>query len=171
MIGALFVLCVLMRLARFNVELDEDDSHDFFSGLPSPAAAGTVASFPLAMRGLIDLAGDTEAAGSATATWLVPAMKIALPLVTFAVACLMVSRVRYPHLFNQLFRGRRNRKHVIQLVFAAAAVYVVGEMAIPLIFCFFAFAAPIRAGWTEFVQPWFSRSELREPPADGSQGG
>lgn len=166
-IAALFVLCVLMRLARFNVETDEDDSHDFFSGLPSPAAAGTVASFPIAMRGLIELAGDTQAAGSASAAWLVTAMKIILPLVTFTVACLMVSRVRYPHLFNQLFRGKRNRKHVIQLVFAMVAIYVVREMAIPLIFCFFAFAAPLRAGWTEFILPWFHRPELKEPPAEG----
>ena len=35
-IGALFTLCVLIRLARFNVETTEDDPHDGFEGLPTP---------------------------------------------------------------------------------------------------------------------------------------
>ena len=43
-IAALYVACAVLRLARFNVETDEDDAHDSFSGLPSPAAAGTVRS-------------------------------------------------------------------------------------------------------------------------------
>src|SRR6056297_1422394 len=41
-VGALFTLCVLIRLARFNVETGEDDTHETFEGLPSPAAAGTL---------------------------------------------------------------------------------------------------------------------------------
>jgi CDP-diacylglycerol--serine O-phosphatidyltransferase len=86
-------------------------------------------------------------------------MKFALPLITLAVACLMVSRIRYPHVFNQLFRGRRNRQHVIQLVFTMAAIYVVREMAVPLIFCFFAFAAPVRALWSEFSRKAFQKVE------------
>ena len=52
MIAALFALCAVLRLARFNVETDEDDSHNYFSGLPSPAAAATVASFPIALKEL-----------------------------------------------------------------------------------------------------------------------
>jgi len=169
-IAALFVLCVLLRLARFNVETEEDDSHDIFSGLPSPAAAGTVASFPIAMRGLMKLAGEPEATTSGMTTWLIPTMMLALPLVTLAVACLMVSRVRYPHVFNQLFRGRRNRQHLIQLVFTLVAVYVVREMAIPLIFCYFAFAAPIRGAWTEIVQPWFLGRSRTQPSGTSSAG-
>jgi CDP-diacylglycerol--serine O-phosphatidyltransferase len=152
-IAALFVVCVVLRLARFNVETDEDDSHEEFSGLPSPAAAGTVASFPLAMYGLRNLAADSDAMGQQVAAWLIPAIKIALPLITLAVACLMVSRVRYPHIFNQLFRGRRNRQHLIQLVFAAAVISQVHEMAVPLIFCYFAFASPLRAAWRRAHRP------------------
>ncbi len=34
-IGVVFALCVLIRLARFNVETEENDSHDKFDGLPS----------------------------------------------------------------------------------------------------------------------------------------
>lgn len=168
-IAVLFVVCVLLRLARFNVETEEEDTHDEFSGLPSPAAAGTVASFPIAMHGLRDLADGTEMMSQNVAHWLVPTIKIALPLITLAVACLMVSRVRYPHIFNQLFRGKRPRQHLIQLVFTAAVVFLVKEMAVPLIFCYFAFAAPLRAGWKEATAGRFGRSATihKTPPPSG----
>jgi CDP-diacylglycerol--serine O-phosphatidyltransferase len=152
MIGVLFVICALLRLARFNVETEEDDSHEYFSGLPSPAAAGTVAAFPIAMHGLKDLMAPTaDATLHTVAEWLILTVKISLPLITLAVACLMVSRVRYAHVFNQLFLGHRNRQHLIQLVFTMAVVFVVKEMVVPLIFCYFAFAAPLRALWKEVV--------------------
>lgn len=157
-IAVLFVVCVLLRLARFNVETDDDDSHDYFSGLPSPAAAGTVASFPIAIRGLADVSSAKNAISPEFAAWLVPAMKLSLPVITLVVACLMVSRIRYSHVFNQLFRGKKNRQHVIQLVFAAAAVFLVRELALPLVFCYFAFASPLRAAWTEFGRPLMHRT-------------
>ncbi|MBA3312705.1 MAG: phosphatidylcholine/phosphatidylserine synthase [Planctomycetaceae bacterium] len=146
-IAVLFVVCAILRLARFNVETDDEDSHDHFSGLPSPAAAGTVASFPLAIGDLIDLAGRTGSKGQPIAAFLVPTVQIALPLITLAVACLMVSRIRYVHLFNQLFSGRRSRRHLIQLVFGGAVVFLLKELAVPVLFCYFAFASPLRAAW------------------------
>lgn len=158
-IAVLFVLCAILRLARFNVETDEDDSHDAFSGLPSPAAAGTVASFPLAIGDLLSLAGEVGARGR-VAAFLVPAVQVALPLITLAVACLMVSRIRYAHLFNQLFSGRRSRRHLIQVVFGAAAVFLLREMAVPVLFCYFAFTSPLRAAWD-------SRHRLGKPRVGG----
>ncbi|MCA9015599.1 MAG: CDP-diacylglycerol--serine O-phosphatidyltransferase, partial [Planctomycetaceae bacterium] len=151
-IDLLFAVCTILRLARFNVETDEDDSHEGFSGLPSPAAAGTVASFPIAMRGLYKLA-DTEPDSftQSLAQWLIPAVEMALPLITLAVAALMVSRIQYAHVFNQLFTGQRSRRHVIQLVFSMALIFLVRELAIPVLFCYFAFSAPIRAFWEEVI--------------------
>jgi CDP-diacylglycerol--serine O-phosphatidyltransferase len=158
-IATLFVVCVLLRLARFNVETDEEDSHEGFSGLPSPAAAGTVAAFPIAMHGPVDLmAGDSVQIANATDAWLIPTVVTILPLVTLAVACLMVSRIRYAHVFNQLFKGRRSRQHVIQIVFTAALIVVVKELAVPVIFCYFAFASPLRAGWQELAARWRQKS-------------
>jgi CDP-diacylglycerol--serine O-phosphatidyltransferase len=63
----------------------------------------------------------------------------------------MVSRLRYSHVFNQWFRGQKNRQHVIVMMFSFAAIYMVRELAVPLIFCAFAFAAPLRALWLETV--------------------
>lgn len=151
-IAALFAVCAILRLARFNVETDDDDSHEFFSGLPSPAAAGAVASFPIAMYGIKKM---TELTNPEFVVILADFMKSriddVLPAVTLAVACLMVSRVRYNHVFNQLL-GKRSRGHVIQLVFTVAIVFIVREMAMPLIFCYFAFASPLRALWQGAVR-------------------
>ncbi|VAX42776.1 CDP-diacylglycerol--serine O-phosphatidyltransferase [hydrothermal vent metagenome] len=146
-IAVLFALCALLRLARFNVETDEEDSHEGFSGLPSPAAAGAVASFPIAMGGLYEMASNTDATGQKIAAWLIPVVITLLPLITLGVAMLMVSRISYTHVFSQLLQGNRSRKHFIQLVFTLAVVFVVQEMAVPLIFCYFAFAAPIIRLW------------------------
>ena len=146
-IAVLFVVCAILRLARFNIETDDEDTHDHFSGLPSPAAAGTVASFPLAIGDLVSLAGTVGAQGQPLAEFLVPAFQILLPLITLAVACLMVSRIRYVHVFNQWFTGRRSRRHVIQIVFGLAAIFLLREMAVPVLFCYFAFASPLRAAW------------------------
>lgn len=163
-IAALFAVCVLLRLARFNVETGEEDSHEEFSGLPSPAAAGTVASFPIALHGLRSLASETETFSHQLAVWLAPFIRISLPIVTLAVACLMVSRIRYPHVFNQLFRGRKPRQHLIQIVFTAAIVFVVKEMAVPLIFCYFAFSAPLKALWHELTAGRLRRGRVPKQP-------
>lgn len=151
-IALLFAVCTILRLARFNVETDEDDSHEGFSGLPSPAAAGAVAAFPIAMRGLYKLLDtEPESFTQSLAEWLIPAVEWSLPVITFALAVLMVSRVHYPHVFNQLFTGQRSRRHVIQLVFSMALIFLVQELAIPVLFCYFAFSSPIRAFWEEVV--------------------
>jgi CDP-diacylglycerol--serine O-phosphatidyltransferase len=151
MIAVLFVLCAILRLARFNVETDEEDSHDYFSGLPSPAAAGVVASFPIGMWGLKDLmaASGTGEVSTTIGDWVLPAIKVLLPLITLAVAVLMVSRFRYVHAFNHLFRGQKSRRHVIQLVVTAVIILTAHELALPVIFCYFAFSAPVAWLWGE----------------------
>jgi CDP-diacylglycerol---serine O-phosphatidyltransferase len=145
-IGAVFVICVLLRLARFNVETEEDDSHEFFSGLPSPAGAGVLASFPIFVWGLRQLASETDIAGHAFSQHVLAALKTLLPLATIVVAFLMVSRVRYPHFFNQLF-GRRTRKHMIYLLATVAVIVVVPGAALLVLFGYFAFGAPVQAAY------------------------
>src|SRR6476619_3230651 len=47
LIAAAFAACAALRLARFNVESGEEDDHMHFSGLPSPAAAASIAGFAI----------------------------------------------------------------------------------------------------------------------------
>jgi CDP-diacylglycerol--serine O-phosphatidyltransferase len=154
MIAVLYVACAILRLARFNVETDDEDTHEYFSGLPSPAAAGTVASFMIALPELESLAGPLpEDAGRFdlfvhdVAAAVLPALQFVLPVVALACACLMVSRVRYSHVFNQWFRGRRSYRHILRVILGLAIAVMFKELAVPLVFVLFSFEAPIRSGW------------------------
>ncbi|MBW3596471.1 MAG: CDP-diacylglycerol--serine O-phosphatidyltransferase [Planctomycetes bacterium] len=145
-LAVLFVLCALLRLARFNVETSDDDSHTSFIGLPSPAAAGAVASFAIAWPGFVRLTEDhmperVQEIGS----WLITATSLSLPVLAVVLGCLMVSRIRYPHVFNIVFRGQSSFPYLIKLVFAMVAVFAFHELAAPLIFLFFVLESPLRA--------------------------
>lgn len=168
-IAVLFVLCAVLRLARFNVETGEEDSHASFKGLPSPAAAGTVAAFAVAMPGLTQLTDPTVSETSRQiATWLTSAVSVGLPLLTLGMACLMVTRIPYPHFSNQWLRGRRNFQHLLQLVFATVAIFAVHELAVPLLFCWFVLASPMRTLWAKTVVRYLLKSPRDRPEYGGS---
>ncbi len=175
-IAGLYVVCAVLRLARFNVETDDEDTHDAFSGLPSPAAAGTIASCMIAYPELVYRANMLVAEGDwwngvlkAAAIGMIPLTKFALPIVTLCVACLMVSRIRYAHVFNRLFREKQSFPHLLLLVLGIAVCVVIQELAIPLLFAGFALGGPIRLlsnsmGWT-VATPVGTTSAKNEPPA------
>jgi CDP-diacylglycerol--serine O-phosphatidyltransferase len=169
-IGCLFALCALLRLARFNVETDEEDSHTFFSGLPSPAAAATIASFPIALMGLRSRAlASPDGAWRTLAEWLIPMTYLLLPAITLSVAVLMVSRFRYAHFFNQLFHRHRSRLRLIQIILTLAIVFVLRE-AMPLIFCYFAFTPPAQSAWRELMGRATRKRPANEGPARSESG-
>jgi CDP-diacylglycerol--serine O-phosphatidyltransferase len=172
-IGVLFALCVLIRLARFNVETEEDDSHEGFDGLPSPAAAGTIAAFAIAMHELSTYipekvagtpSGDAAAMGSALATettsdltfgnvaWLAEqtlnGFHYFIPALALALAFLMVSRFQYPHILQQLIRGRRAPHQIGQALFVLIGAFLLHALVLPVAFCYYAFRAPVQAMWT-----------------------
>ena len=162
-IAVLYVLCAVLRLARFNVETGDEDFHDSFSGLPSPAAAGTVAAVVVGIPGLEQLTQPSASPMAQTiGGWLTSATAVGMPLLTLALACLMVSRIRYPHVVNQLFSGRRNFSHLVQLIFAGVAIFLVHELAVPLILIYFVLASPVRALWAEVVSGRLHKS-VRQP--------
>ena len=144
-IGVLFALCVLLRLARFNAEMKEDDAHDGFDGLPSPAAAGTIASFAIAVPHF------TTLQSAENAEWIQQVAKFSLqashyfmPLLAVMLAYLMVSRFHYPHVFQSLLSGRRTTHQIGHAIFAIVGLVVLHELILPLAFCYFAFAPPTR---------------------------
>lgn len=105
-IGALYVACAAMRLARFNVTNEHGEQHHrSFQGLPSPAAGLAVVSLILLHS---ELASDGFDRFASIVAYIVPAM-------VFCCALLMVSEIRYPHLMNTVFKGR---KSIWTLVFA-----------------------------------------------------
>lgn len=149
-IAALYVACTVLRLARFNVEVETEAAgpKGSFRGLPSPAAAGTVASFPVMVYGLGHLATPGHhPAWDVVAAWLKAGTEWVLPAVALAAACLMVSRIPYAHLARHTLRGRRTGPHVIKLVFAGAVILVMPEVSALLLCCWYTFAPPVAVGW------------------------
>jgi len=142
-IAATFAACAALRLARFNVETSDEDEHLYFSGLPSPAAAGTIAGFAVVFYTLVDPVEGVP--GHATKVHSV--LQTVLPIFAVLVALLMVSRIRYPHVMNQVFRGHRSFSHIVKLVFAVLAVMLIRGYALPLMFCVFALSGPVRYAW------------------------
>lgn len=146
-IGVLYALCVLIRLARFNIETDEDDTHDGFDGLPSPAAAGTLAALAIAMPELTQYADPQlyRPDINSVAKVAILASQYMLPILALMLAYLMVSRFRYPHLFQRLIRGRKAPHQIGQLIFVIIGVAVLHWLAIPIAFLIYAFSSPIQS--------------------------
>jgi CDP-diacylglycerol--serine O-phosphatidyltransferase len=104
-LGLVYVVGAALRLARYNVESTRIDPAGanhvtmVFRGLPSPAAAGVVASLVLLRYEYQLLSLD----------W---AVLVAPPL----LGLLMTSRLPYPHLLNRFLDGRRPMSTVMFLV-------------------------------------------------------
>ncbi len=152
-IGVIFALCVLIRLARFNAETGEDDKHEGFDGLPSPAAAGTIASFTIAMPHVEYLTHESETAWiRQVAEFTLGTCVYLLPVLAILLAYLMVSRLSYPHVVQQWIRGRRSPNQIGQAMFAVGGAIVLKEIALPLLFCWYAFVPAVQQ-WRRIFEP------------------
>ncbi len=148
-IAAAFAACAALRLARFNVETSDEDDHLTFSGLPAPAAAAAIAGFAIMFHTLRHAQKPLIFAQYAKEIeW---AMQTILPFFAVLVALLMVSRIPYPHVVNQIFRGQRTFGHVVGVVFALVAVMVVRGYSVPVICCGFALLGPARVCWDKVM--------------------
>jgi CDP-diacylglycerol--serine O-phosphatidyltransferase len=118
-IGAIYMCCAIVRLARFNVSNEHgEQAHFSFLGLPSPGAAGVVAALVLLQQALYGdyverhlavtaRGADPKEDGLLTVLyWPTTVVYWALPALTLLVGLLMVSTIRYPHLVNRYLRGR-----------------------------------------------------------------
>lgn len=151
-IAVLYMLCAVLRLARFNVMHNDAQWRGAFCGLPSPAAAVTVASLVIVGPGLMKW---TKPEGE----FLLRLASYSLPIVTFFVACLMVSRFRYPKL-SEMFRGRQSYRQLVNLIFLLVAIFAFHELAVPLAMLYFVAGAPFKALWIRFI--------LRQPAIEAS---
>lgn len=109
-IAFIYVACTLLRLARFNVLAQQAESHGvsrYFSGLPSPLAAGGVVSVVLAHLSITD-----QMATPATYSVIILAVLLGV---------LMVSNIPYRTFKDVNFRGRAGVISVALLVLAIVA--------------------------------------------------
>lgn len=145
-IGVLYALCVLVRLARFNVDTDEDDTHEGFEGLPSPAAAGTVAAFAIGMPEIAGYADPLMYGESINRLGraAIIVSQYFMPILALGLAYLMVSRFPYPHLFVRLIKGRRPPHQIGQAMFVAFVMLLLYWVLMPAAFLAYALSSPIR---------------------------
>jgi CDP-diacylglycerol--serine O-phosphatidyltransferase len=143
-IAALFVCCAALRLARFNVESDEEDDHMTFAGLPTPAAAAAIASFAILSYTLRNEVSVVTHEHYARYDWW---MQRLLPMFSIVIALLMVSRIPYPHPLTQLLRGHRSFAHMVAIVFSLLAILIVRGYAVPLLCVLFVCGPPLRYVW------------------------
>ncbi|HSI32909.1 MAG: CDP-diacylglycerol--serine O-phosphatidyltransferase [Phycisphaerae bacterium] len=125
-VGALYMSCAAMRLARFNVSNEHGEQHHFsFLGLPSPGAAGAVVALILAQQ---DLGFESQSVKTVwlanTLGFLAKALVIALPFVVLLTGILMVSNIRYPHVVNRYLKGRKSIATVVVMVVFVLLVVV-----------------------------------------------
>lgn len=142
MIAGAYTACAALRLARFNVESDEKDDHMHFSGLPSPAAAATIAGFALLFFTLRLESNELDHKAEID-IWV----QRGLPIFTLMVSVLMVSRIPYPHLVTQFLRGHRSFAHVVGLLFSLITVLAIGGYALPILAVAYVFFPPIMYFW------------------------
>lgn len=133
--GAIYLACTAIRLARFNVENEEDESaHMFFVGIPSPAAAGVITSLIVFQQRLILNPGAESMITQAFEVTIAYLM----PFITIGVGVLMISRVKYPHMVNLIFKGQKPVITLLWCVGIIAMMFVSLSISLVVSFCGFA---------------------------------
>jgi CDP-diacylglycerol--serine O-phosphatidyltransferase len=125
-----------------------------FSGLPSPAAAASIAGFAILFYELRQSSTPLMYASE-----IDQAVQMGLPFFALAVALLMVSRIPYPHIVNQMFRGQRSFAHVVLLVFAFVFIMSFRGYSVPVLCAAFVLVGPARYAW----QRLFLREQSQDP--------
>ena len=150
-IAASYAACASLRLARFNVETNDEDDHMNFRGLPTPAAAASVAGFAIMFDTLSALGKDDNPAMYFASQIFVGLQRV-LPFFALMAAGLMVSRVPYPHVVNQVFRGQRTLRHLVGIIFSIVAIMVFRDYAVSMVCVCFVLYSPLRFAWEKLVQ-------------------
>jgi len=133
--AAAYISCAAIRLARFNVENEEDESaHMSFIGLPTPAAAGVIVSLVIFHQETLPVLSAKN-----TPAYLIceNAIVYALPFLALGVAVLMVSRIRYPHIVNQYIKGKKPFAHLIRALVFLGLIIWNRQIVMVLSFCGF----------------------------------
>jgi len=134
---ACYTLLAVVRLARFNLTTEPgEEHHRFFQGLPSPAAAGTLAA---TMLMILSLGGGIEGSGAdATAVGrglafipesvrmnFVGVLEYLVFLLLPALGFLMVSQVRYGHAMASAAKSRGSSQTLAKWTVSALVLYLV----------------------------------------------
>jgi CDP-diacylglycerol--serine O-phosphatidyltransferase len=180
---AVYVCCTAMRLARYNVEADTGH-RDFFFGMPSPGAAGCVASLAILITPA-NVLSNKFANNNRLEEWSVVLFQPVLwmlPFVMLLLGILMVTRVHYPHVGERMLRGRKSFMHFMVLGLALVLIVMHHEIMLAAAFNGYMllgllnevryklFPGQRPAGWMESSEPAAPAAPSSDkPPAPAAQ--
>ncbi|MFN7181310.1 MAG: CDP-diacylglycerol--serine O-phosphatidyltransferase [Planctomycetota bacterium] len=119
-IAIIYICCAIIRLAKFNVETDtSEESHLFFKGLPSPGAALFVIFNLLFLHNLLNFHLQHQ-----FVEYLVVIYKYLLPIIIFISGILMITNIRYVHIFNISLTGKKSKKNFIKIVMLLSLITI-----------------------------------------------
>jgi phosphatidylserine decarboxylase len=159
-VSAFYMCLAATRLARFNVETGtEEKYHRDFTGLPTPAAAGVVATIVIPWSAI-----DSKWLVTDALNW---GLNAGLPIVVFFLAILMVSRVPYSHFLDKLMRGPRPFVTLVEIAVILLLAFIFHQFALFLGFMGYAVIGPILWARSRILRrgPVKARSASAEPPA------
>ena len=153
--ACIYVACAALRLARFNIETESDDTvdHMSFEGLPTPGAAGTVASLVMLHQYFLGTYMPTSEVAFAAhnhfrdAPTIVQVSSVGMLAITLAAAFGMVSRLRYAHLTNRYLRGHAPIGYVARAVIGVLLLLVHFQAMLAAGFVAYALSAPCVWVW------------------------
>lgn len=148
--ACIYVVCVSLRLARYNIESPPAGEADrgLFKGLPSPGAAGTVASLILLHQHfLVKYPPDHL---------LIRAAAVGMVFICLLTALAMVSQFRYVHIMNRYVRGRAPFGTFAKAVIIGLLLVIWLQPTLAASFVIYSLSAPV--AW---VYRWVSRSRAR----------
>ncbi|HYS43562.1 MAG TPA: CDP-diacylglycerol--serine O-phosphatidyltransferase [Geobacteraceae bacterium] len=144
----LFVVCGALRLARFNVQVNTVESKRFV-GLPIPAAASMVSATVLLFYHL---------------NWESSYKRVAILILIYSLAFLMVSSVRY---YSFKDPGIIKRQPFAFLVLAVLLLIIIA--AEPVVMLFVLFVGYTAAGPIGYVMTWPRRRRLEKAVHKGHE--
>lgn len=139
-IAALYICCAALRLARFNVETAAGrlGDHMTFRGMPSPGAAGTVASLVLLHQHLAKI--DVPPA------FVVGFMNLivyGIPFITLLVALAMISGIPYRHATNRYLRVNRSFGYTAWIAVVVVMFIWWFQETLAFVFLLYALSGPV----------------------------
>ena len=127
MAAFIYVACAALRLARFNVQIEEVDKR-YFVGLPSPASAGI-------MVGLVWFCESLDVAGSS--------VQVLALIMTICAGLLMFSNVLFSSFKDFDYRSKVPYLAILAVVLIFALVAIDPSKVLFTIFLIYALSGPV----------------------------
>lgn len=143
----LFMVCVALRLARFNIQLGKADKR-FFIGLPSPAGAALIAS-------MVWVGEDFS--------WHGLPMRITALIISVLAGLLMVSNIHYRSFKDFDVRGKVPFIFIVLLVLIYVLISIDPPEVLFAIFAFYSLSGP--AAW---IWEWHKTRRKRKRLIDNA---